>query len=76
MAKNVNLVPVRVLGCDGTGTNSGVIDGVEWVAQNATFPAVANMSLGGGNSTALDNAVNDAMSQGILFHGCRYGGDA
>ena len=67
VAKNVNLVPVRVLGCDGTGSNSGVIDGVEWVAQNAVKPAVANMSLGGGNSTALDNAVNNAMAQGVLF---------
>ncbi|MGX5172991.1 S8 family peptidase [Aliikangiella sp. IMCC44653] len=67
MAKNVALVPVRVLGCNGSGTNSGVIAGVDWVAQNASGPSVANMSLGGGDSTALDNAVNGAINSGITF---------
>lgn len=67
VAKNVSLIPVRVLGCDGSGTNSGVIAGVDWVAQNAVLPAVANMSLGGGDSTALDNAVKNAISRGISF---------
>lgn len=67
LAKNVSLVPVRVLGCNGSGTNSGVIAGVDWVAQNASGPSVANMSLGGGNSTALDNAVNSAINAGVTF---------
>jgi serine protease len=67
LAKSVSLVPVRVLDCNGSGSNSGVIAGVDWVAQNASFPAVANMSLGGGNSTALDNSVNNAINQGITF---------
>jgi serine protease len=67
LAKDVSLIPVRVLGCDGSGTNSGVIAGVDWVAQNASGPSVANMSLGGGNSTALDNAVNGAINSGITF---------
>lgn len=67
LAKDVNLVAVRVLGCDGNGSNSGVIDGVEWVAENAELPAVANMSLGGGASRALDDAVNNAIDQGITF---------
>ena len=67
LAKNVALVPVRVLDCQGSGSNSGVIAGVDWVAQNASLPAVANMSLGGGNSSALDNSVNNAINQGITF---------
>jgi len=67
VAKNVELYAVRVLGCNGSGSNAGVIAGVDFVANNANFPAVANMSLGGGASTALDNAVNNATNQGILF---------
>jgi serine protease len=67
VAKNVNLIPVRVLSCSGSGSNAGVIDGVNFVAANASGPSVANMSLGGGNSTALDNAVLGAISQGVTF---------
>lgn len=67
VAKDVELVAVRVLGCTGSGTNSGVIAGVDWVAANASGPSVANMSLGGSNSTALDNAVNSAINAGITF---------
>jgi aqualysin 1 len=58
---------VRVLGCDGSGTNSGVIAGVDWVTANHATPAVANMSLGGGASTALDDAVNRAIASGVTF---------
>ena len=58
---------VRVLNCSGSGSNSGVIAGVNWVVNNAQSPAVANMSLGGGASTALDNAVNNAVAAGITF---------
>ena len=57
VAKDVTLHAVRVLNCQGSGTNSGVIAGMDWVAQNAQFPAVANMSLGGGASQAVDDAV-------------------
>lgn len=67
VAKNVNLIPVRVLGCNGSGSNSGVIDGVDYVAQVASGPSVANMSLGGGNSTALDRAVENAIDEGVTF---------
>jgi subtilisin family serine protease len=67
IAKRVTLHPVRVLGCNGSGTNSGVIAGVDWVAGNAIKPAVANMSLGGGASSALDTAVSNAISRGITF---------
>jgi subtilisin family serine protease len=59
--------PVRVLGCTGSGTNSGVIAGVDWVRANHRKPAVANMSLGGGASSALDTAVNNAIGAGVTF---------
>ncbi len=67
VAKGVRLYAVRVLNCSGSGTNSGVIAGVDWVRQNAQKPAVANMSLGGGASSALDTAVNNAINAGITF---------
>jgi subtilisin family serine protease len=67
VAKAVRLVGVRVLNCSGSGTTAGVIAGVNWVGQQTARPAVANMSLGGGVSTTLDNAVNNAISRGITF---------
>jgi serine protease len=67
VAKNVNIVGVRVLGCNGSGTNSGVIQGINWVKNNASGPSVANMSLGGGASQATDDAVNSAVAAGITF---------
>ncbi|HEX5587476.1 MAG TPA: S8 family serine peptidase, partial [Acidimicrobiia bacterium] len=47
VAKQVQLVAVRVLGCTGSGSYSDVIAGVDWVTANAVRPAVANLSLGG-----------------------------
>ena len=67
VAKGVTIHPVRVLGCTGSGSNSGVIAGVDWVAANRVLPAVANMSLGGAASEALDVAVNNAIAQGVSF---------
>ncbi len=67
IAKGVTLVAVRVLNCRGSGTTSGVIAGVDWVRDNAIRPAVANMSLGGGASSALDQAVANASASGITF---------
>jgi subtilisin family serine protease len=67
VAKAATVIPVRVLGCGGSGSNSGVIAGVDWVAANAQLPAVANMSLGGGNSDALDQAVRNAINSGVTF---------
>src|SRR5215813_7531557 len=54
VAKSVRLFAVRVLDCNGSGSTSGVISGVDWVTNNHQSPAVANMSLGGGASTTLD----------------------
>ena len=67
VAKQANIAPVRVLGCNGSGSNSGVIAGVDWVAGNHRKPAVANMSLGGTNSTALDTAVRNAVNAGVTM---------
>jgi len=69
VAKNVTLVAVRVLDCNGSGSTSGVISGVDWVTSNhlAGQPAVANMSLGGGASSALDTAVNNSINDGVTY---------
>jgi len=67
VAKKATVYPVRVLGCNGSGANSGVIAGVDWVAANHKKPAVANMSLGGTSSTALDTAVRNAVAAGVTF---------
>jgi aqualysin 1 len=67
VAKAATLVAVRVLNCQGSGTTAGVIAGVDWVTQNHVKPAVANMSLGGGASTTLDNAVSNSVSAGVTY---------
>ncbi|MFQ5737517.1 MAG: S8 family peptidase [Acidobacteriota bacterium] len=67
VAKNVTLHPVRVLDCGGSGSTSGVIAGVDWVTSNHLSPAVANMSLGGGASTSLDNAVRSSITSGVTY---------
>jgi subtilisin family serine protease len=65
VAKSSLLRGVRVLNCSGSGSNSGVIAGVDWVTNNHINPAVANMSLGGGASSALDTAVNNLANSGV-----------
>jgi subtilisin family serine protease len=69
VAKGVKLVAVRVLSCAGTGLTSGVIAGVDWATgdHQAGKPAVANMSLGGGQSAALDQAVQNSIADGITY---------
>lgn len=67
VAKSVRLYAVRVLNCSGSGTNSGVIAGIDWVTANHIKPAVANMSLGGGASTALDTAVRNSIAAGVTY---------
>ena len=65
VAKSAKIIGVRVLNCQGSGTNSGVIAGIDWVAQNHVKPAVANMSLGGGASSATDSAVANLVNAGV-----------
>ncbi|MFD2691798.1 S8 family serine peptidase [Streptomyces phyllanthi] len=67
VAKAANIVAVRVLDDDGSGTTDGVVAGIDWVTQNARFPAVANMSLGGGADSVLDAAVANSIAAGITY---------
>ncbi|MEU9332466.1 S8 family serine peptidase [Streptomyces sp. NPDC048290] len=67
VAKRADIVGVRVLNNAGSGTTAQVVAGIDWVAQNAVKPAVANMSLGGGADTALDTAVRNAIASGVTF---------
>ena len=69
MASAATLVPVRVLACNGSGSNAGVINGVNHVRNNcgSNERCIANMSLGGGVSSTLDNAVTNAVNAGIPF---------
>ena len=66
VAKGVSLVAVRVLNCSGSGSWSGVVAGIDWVVGNHTGgPAVSNMSLGGGASATVDDAVNRMIDDGV-----------
>jgi subtilisin family serine protease len=68
IAKKVTLIAVKVLGCDGSGTNAGVIAGINWVTsqhKSKGKPSVANMSLGGGISTAVDDATAQSIIAGV-----------
>ena len=68
VAKGVRLIAVRVLDNAGSGSNAGVIAGVDWVTgDHTTNLAVANMSLGGGVSTALDDAVRRSIIDGVTY---------
>jgi len=74
VAKAVSLYSVRVLNCEGWGTYEEVIAGVDWVTAYHQSPAVANMSLGGGYSQALNDAVTNSVTAGV-FYGVAAGND-
>ncbi|MET9479537.1 S8 family peptidase [Streptomyces sp. NPDC006638] len=67
VAKKAKIVAVRVLGNDGSGTTAGVIAGVDWITANHVASSVANVSLGGGASTTLDNAVKNSIASGVTY---------
>ncbi|WP_216587016.1 S8 family peptidase [Streptomyces brasiliscabiei] len=67
VAKAADIVAVRVLDDDGSGTTAGVVAGIDWVTDNAQFPAVANMSLGGSADSTLDAAVANSIAAGITY---------
>ena len=66
IAKSASIIPVRVLDCNGSGTTSTVIAGLDWVASQNPRNAVVNLSLGGGTSTALDDAINRVVNKDIV----------
>ncbi len=69
VAKGVSLVAVRVLNCQGSGSTSQVVAGIDWVIgdHDPGERAVANMSLGGGPDPAIDTAVNNAIADGVTM---------
>jgi aqualysin 1 len=67
VAKGVRLHAVKVLDCAGDGRWSWVIAGIDWVTANAVKPAVANMSLGGDFSQAVNDAVAGSIASGISY---------
>lgn len=67
IAKQARIVAVRVLNNAGSGTTAGVVAGIDWVTANHSGPSVANMSLGGGASTAIDTAVRNSISSGVTY---------
>lgn len=67
VAAGATVIPVKVLSGRGSGSNSGVIAGVDHVAANGSNGDVANMSLGGGFSQALNDAVINAAETGVKF---------
>ena len=66
-APGAPLTGVKVLDCWGSGTVSGAIEGVDWVTANAVRPAIANISLGSGLSTAFDEAVSKSAASGVFY---------
>jgi subtilisin family serine protease len=81
VAKGVHLFAVKVVNCAGSGSTSSVISGVDWVAQHAVHPAVANISLSASAFQPLDDAVTGAVNTGVTFtvaagnsnaNACRY----
>ena len=67
VAKTVKLIAVRVLNCSGSGSYSTVIAGIEWVTAHHVKPAVANMSLGGPVSQAVDDAIAASIQAGVTY---------
>lgn len=67
LAKGATVHGVRVLDCAGSGTYAGVIAGIDWVTANHQSPAVANMSLGGGFSQSVNDAVTNSVAAGVVY---------
>jgi subtilisin family serine protease len=67
VAPGIRLHAVKVLNCAGSGSWSDVISGINYVAGTTTRPAVANMSLGGPQNAAVDQAVRTAVADGVFF---------
>ncbi|MCT2590102.1 S8 family peptidase [Streptomyces sp. N2-109] len=67
VAKKADVVGVRVLNDEGSGTTAQVVAGIDWATGKASGPSVANLSLGGGADEALDEAVRNSISAGITY---------
>lgn len=70
VAKKANLFAVKVLGCAGSGSYSGIISSIEWITNNAKSrnkTSIVNMSLSGPSSIALDTAITNSIDSGIYY---------
>lgn len=72
VAKRANLIGVKVLSCEGSGSNAGVLAGIDWAVKDATAKgrigkSVLNLSLGGLLSPITNHAVNQAVAQGMFL---------
>ncbi|MEU4761956.1 S8 family peptidase [Actinosynnema sp. NPDC023794] len=70
VAKDVTLVSVRVLNCQGSGTYSQIIAGIDWATQDAAAsgrPAVALMTLGGGANQAFNDAITRSINANVHY---------
>lgn len=67
VAKQAEVVAVRVLDNAGEGTTAQVIAGIDWVTKHAEKPAVANLSLGGFANVQLDTAVRNSIASGVTY---------
>ncbi|WET76949.1 S8 family serine peptidase [Amycolatopsis sp. QT-25] len=67
VAKKVKIVGLKVLGCDNSGPDSGIIDAVDWVTANAKKPAVANMSLTMDAPGVGDDALKKSIASGVVY---------
>ena len=66
VAARATVHPIRVFGCDGSSKISSIVRAMDWVIENAEYPAVANLSLGGGTSTSMDSAIKRMALAGIV----------
>jgi subtilisin family serine protease len=72
VAKNANLIAVRVANCAASGFSSNALAGIEWIAENHEKPAVVNLSFGWpveGEDTPIETAIKSAIADGIFFAG-------
>ena len=67
VAPGARLWAVKVLDRTGSGTIANVIKGVDYVTRNSSAIEVANMSLGGGNSATLNNAIANSVARGVVY---------
>lgn len=67
VAKGVTLHAIRVLSCQGSGSTSGIISGIDWLTTHHQGPSVANMSLGGSASSSLDQAIKNSIASGVIY---------
>ncbi len=67
VAKNVTIHPVRVIACEGEGTEEMLLDGLDWITANHVKPAVANLSIGSDALQSFDDAVEASIAAGVHF---------